>query len=94
MFTLLLKERLCFYTVLTAGLLLCDYLALNIATSTLHISWGEYLMQLALLDSQKRALEAFRLDPEKWGVNVQSLSGSPANFQVMYLLMSNEFDEQ
>mmetsp|Transcript_9875 Transcript_9875/g.15921 ORF Transcript_9875/g.15921 Transcript_9875/m.15921 type:complete len:509 (-) Transcript_9875:29-1555(-) len=30
---------------------------------------------------QSRALEVFNLDPEKWGVNVQSLSGSPANFQ-------------
>jgi len=31
---------------------------------------------------QKRALETFRLDPEKWGVNVQPYSGSPANFEV------------
>lgn len=30
---------------------------------------------------QRRALELFDLDPAEWGVNVQSLSGSPANFQ-------------
>merc|ERR1711939_539071 len=28
---------------------------------------------------QQRALETFRLNPEEWGVNVQPLSGSPAN---------------
>ena len=38
-------------------------------------------------NAQKRALAAFRLDPEKWGVNVQSLSGSPANFQVRPLVL-------
>lgn len=39
------------------------------------------------LTCQKRALEAFRLDPERWAVNVQPLSGSPANLQVYQAVM-------
>eukprot|EP00970_Alexandrium_tamarense_P014344 scaffold4049_cov204-Alexandrium_tamarense.AAC.31 len=36
---------------------------------------------------QERALETFGLSGEEWGVNVQSLSGSPANFQVYTALL-------
>merc|ERR1712216_875188 len=43
---------------------------------------GNEFIDMAETLCQKRALEAFRLDPEKWGVNVQSLPGSPSNFQV------------
>ena len=42
---------------------------------------NENIDQVEML-CQKRALEAFHLDSDEWGVNVQSLSGSPANFQV------------
>lgn len=48
---------------------------------------NENIDQVELL-CQKRALEAFKLDPEEWGVNVQSLSGSPANFQVYTALLA------
>eukprot|EP00933_Yihiella_yeosuensis_P066677 TRINITY_DN7104_c0_g1_i1.p1 TRINITY_DN7104_c0_g1~~TRINITY_DN7104_c0_g1_i1.p1 ORF type:complete len:488 (-),score=131.61 TRINITY_DN7104_c0_g1_i1:917-2380(-) len=36
---------------------------------------------------QQRALQAVRVDPKDWGVNVQTLSGSPANFQVFTALL-------
>lgn len=42
---------------------------------------NEYIDEIELL-AQKRALEAYNLDPEKWGCNVQPYSGSPANFAV------------
>lgn len=42
---------------------------------------NEYIDEIELL-AQKRALEAFNLNPEEWGCNVQPYSGSPANFAV------------
>lgn len=47
---------------------------------------AEVVDQIELL-CQKRALDAFRLDPEKWGVNVQPYSGSPANFAAYTALL-------
>ena len=37
--------------------------------------------------AQKRALALFGLNPSHWGVNVQCLSGAPANFNVYNALM-------
>jgi len=47
---------------------------------------NENIDQVELL-CQKRALETFHLKDDEWGVNVQSLSGSPANFQVYTALL-------
>lgn len=42
---------------------------------------NEYIDQIEIL-AQKRSLEAYNLNDEEWGANVQPLSGSPANFAV------------
>ena len=47
---------------------------------------NEHIDRIELL-CQKRALEAFHVTPAMWGVNVQPLSGSPANLEVYQALM-------
>ncbi|KAI1476097.1 hypothetical protein K445DRAFT_321275 [Daldinia sp. EC12] len=47
---------------------------------------NQHIDQIELL-CQRRALQTFHLDPEQWGVNVQCLSGSPANLQVYQAIM-------
>lgn len=51
---------------------------------------NEYIDELETL-CQRRALAAFHLDEKEWGVNVQPLSGSPANFEV-YTAILNPHD--
>ena len=43
---------------------------------------GNHFIDKIEIMCQSRALEGYGLDPERWGVNVQALSGSPANFAV------------
>lgn len=47
---------------------------------------NEYIDQVETL-CQQRAMKAFGLDSAEWGVNVQPLSGSPANFAVYTALL-------
>ncbi|KAF2000450.1 serine hydroxymethyltransferase [Amniculicola lignicola CBS 123094] len=47
---------------------------------------NEHIDSIELL-CQKRALETFGLNSEEWGVNVQCLSGSPANLQAYQAIM-------
>jgi len=47
---------------------------------------NEQIDKIELL-CKARALEAFHLDADKWTVNVQTLSGSPANLQVYQAIM-------
>ncbi|KAL6709463.1 Serine hydroxymethyltransferase, cytosolic [Coniothyrium glycines] len=47
---------------------------------------NEHIDSIELL-CQARALKTFGLDSDKWGVNVQCLSGSPANLQAYQAIM-------
>ncbi|PFH57517.1 hypothetical protein XA68_14903 [Ophiocordyceps unilateralis] len=47
---------------------------------------NQHIDQIEVL-CQNRALQVFHLDPTRWGVNVQCLSGSPANLQVYQAIM-------
>mmetsp|Transcript_945 Transcript_945/g.1800 ORF Transcript_945/g.1800 Transcript_945/m.1800 type:complete len:240 (-) Transcript_945:1170-1889(-) len=47
---------------------------------------NEFIDQAETL-CQQRALEAYGLNPEEWGVNVQPMSGSPANFYAYTALL-------
>lgn len=54
------------------------FLLLNVRR---YYGGNEYIDEIELL-AQKRSLEAFNLNPEEWGCNVQPYSGSPANLAV------------
>ncbi|OMJ78067.1 hypothetical protein SteCoe_22223 [Stentor coeruleus] len=47
---------------------------------------NEFIDQIEVL-CQTRALKAYKLDKNQWGVNVQPYSGSPANFEVYTALL-------
>ncbi|XP_056454206.1 serine hydroxymethyltransferase, mitochondrial-like [Gadus chalcogrammus] len=85
------KDRQCRGLELIASENFCSRAALEAQGSCLNNKYSEgypgqryyggaeVVDQIELL-CQRRALEAFGLDPAQWGVNVQPYSGSPANF--------------
>ncbi|XP_038608417.1 serine hydroxymethyltransferase, mitochondrial [Tachyglossus aculeatus] len=84
------KDRQCRGLELIASENFCSRAALEALGSCLNNKYSEgypgkrYYGGAEVVDEiellcQRRALEAFDLDPAKWGVNVQPYSGSPAN---------------
>lgn len=57
------------------------------SVSCLRYYGGNEFIDISERLCQQRALAAFGLSPEEWGVNVQPLSGSPANFAVYTALL-------
>lgn len=51
-----------------------------------YYAGNQYIDEIESL-CQERALETFHLEPTQWGVNVQPLSGAPANLEVYQALM-------
>ncbi|KAL7833056.1 hypothetical protein SRHO_G00300740 [Serrasalmus rhombeus] len=96
------KDRQCRGLELIASENFCSRAALEAQGSCLNNKYSEgypgkryyggaeVVDQIELL-CQKRALEAFDLDPDRWGVNVQPYSGSPANFAA-YTAVLNPHD--
>lgn len=56
-----------------------------------YYGWNQVVDEVEVL-CQQRALQIFKLDSTIWGVNVQPLSGSPANLAV-YLWVLNPHDK-
>nr|XP_005986325.1 PREDICTED: serine hydroxymethyltransferase, mitochondrial isoform X2 [Latimeria chalumnae] len=92
------KDRQCRGLELIASENFCSRAALEALGSCLNNKYSEgypgkrYYGGAEVVDQieelcQKRALEAFDLDPSRWGVNVQPYSGSPANFAAYTALL-------
>ncbi|XP_066063558.1 serine hydroxymethyltransferase, mitochondrial [Chamaea fasciata] len=92
------KDRQCRGLELIASENFCSRAALEALGSCLNNKYSEgypgkryyggaeVVDQIELL-CERRALEAFDLDPARWGVNVQPYSGSPANFAAYTALL-------